>query len=102
MAEWHARAIHGWDYETWYLGRYIERWADPRIAQALLSLFSGYDLTSQQRALVATANLFQWISEETSARLGFSSNTRHEDYRRALEMLTSRSAETRSSSAGAS
>ncbi|HXJ35277.1 MAG TPA: aminoglycoside 6-adenylyltransferase [Candidatus Eisenbacteria bacterium] len=93
MVEWHARAIHGWDYETWYLGRYVERWADPRIVRALPSLFSGYDLTSQQRALVATANLFQWISDETSARLGFSSNVPHEEYRCALELLASPSAE---------
>jgi hypothetical protein len=92
MVEWHARAMYGWDYETWYLGRRIERWADPRIVQALPSLFSGYDLSSQQRALVATANLFQWVSEETCMRLGFSSNAPHEDYRRALEVLASPSA----------
>src|SRR5262249_25027289 len=86
MVGWHALAIHGWDYETWYLGRRIERWADPRVVQALPSLFSGYHLTDQQRALIATATVFQWISEETAARLGFASNASHEDYRRALEM----------------
>jgi aminoglycoside 6-adenylyltransferase len=100
MVEWHARTIHGWDSETWYLGRRIERWADPRIVQALPSLFSGYDVTSQQRALVATANLFQWLSEETCTHLGFSSNAPHEDYRRALDVLASPSAATRSDSAG--
>jgi aminoglycoside 6-adenylyltransferase len=101
MVEWHARAIHGWDYETWHLGRQIERWAEPRIVQALPFLFSGYDLASQQRALVATANLFQRISEETAARLGFSSNAPYEDYRRALAALASPSADTRPGSTGA-
>jgi aminoglycoside 6-adenylyltransferase len=101
MVEWHARAIHGWDYETWYLGRSIERWAEPRIVHALPCLLPGYDLSSQQRALVATANLFQWVSEETAARLGFSSYAPHEDYRRALEALASPSVDTRSGSVGA-
>jgi hypothetical protein len=31
MLEWHARATHGWDYETWYTGRFVDRWADRRL-----------------------------------------------------------------------
>ncbi len=29
MLEWHARALRGWDYDTWYEGKLITRWADP-------------------------------------------------------------------------
>lgn len=96
MIEWHAGATHGWDYETWYLGRYIERWAEPRVVQALPALFPGYDLASQQRALVATAEMFRWVSVETAERLGFASAGPHDAYREALEALASAAAAARS------
>jgi aminoglycoside 6-adenylyltransferase len=35
MIEWHARAMNGWHHDTWYGGRFIEDWADPRALKGL-------------------------------------------------------------------
>src|SRR5579872_198262 len=35
LAEWHTKATRGWSFDTWAQGRFLERWADPRILAAL-------------------------------------------------------------------
>jgi len=71
MLEWHARAARGWDYETWYTGRFLERWADPRAVAALPDTFARYDEEDIRRALFATMDLFGWLARETAGRLRF-------------------------------
>ena len=71
MIEWHARATHGWEYDTWFKGRYLEEWADPRALEALRDAFSQYDYDYIRRALFATMNLFRWLAMETAEKLGY-------------------------------
>ena len=72
MLERHARAIHGWQYDTWHDGRFLERWTDPRALAALRAAYAHYDADDIRRALLATMDLFRWVSRETAERLGFS------------------------------
>jgi aminoglycoside 6-adenylyltransferase len=30
MIEWHALAVHGGQYDTWFRGRFLEEWAEPK------------------------------------------------------------------------
>jgi len=71
MIEWHARAVHGSEYDTWYWGRFLERWADPRAVAALDDVFSRYDASSSREALFASTELFSWLARETAERLHF-------------------------------
>jgi aminoglycoside 6-adenylyltransferase len=68
MIEWHASAD---GRDTWYSGRYIERWADPRVVAALPQVFAQYQRDSLQNALLAIIPLFRTIAEESAARFGF-------------------------------
>ncbi len=69
--EWHARATRGWDLDTWHDGRFLERWADSRVPEALRVAFGRYDPDDLGRALVATADLFRWLAMETATSLGY-------------------------------
>jgi aminoglycoside 6-adenylyltransferase len=71
MLEWHARATHGWDYDTWHDGRFLEQWADPRAVQGLRQAFAHYDEDDVGRALLATMDLFRWLATETARQLGY-------------------------------
>ena len=67
LIEWQA---HGRD--SWYNGRNIEQWADPRVLAALPTLFALYERESLQQALRAVLDLFRALGEEVGARFGFS------------------------------
>lgn len=69
MMAWHARSLHG-DHETWYGGRYVERWADARAIAALSGLFPAYGHGALRTAVLAHLTLMRWLAEETAARLG--------------------------------
>lgn len=71
MLECHARALHGWDYDTWHDRRFFEQWADPRAVEGLKSAFATYDERSVQTALLETLALFRWVALETAERLGY-------------------------------
>jgi aminoglycoside 6-adenylyltransferase len=71
MLEWHARAAHGWDYDTWYEGKLITRWADPETLAELDQCFGHFDAGDSRRALLATMALFRRIAVETARRLGY-------------------------------
>ena len=71
MLEWHAHAQRGTHADTWYLGRYLEKWADPRAVDALRECFAHYDDTDVWRALLATVRTHSWVARETAERLGF-------------------------------
>jgi aminoglycoside 6-adenylyltransferase len=30
MLEWHARAVNGWDYDTWHNGYFLSEWTSPQ------------------------------------------------------------------------
>jgi aminoglycoside 6-adenylyltransferase len=71
MMEWHARATHGWTYDTWFRGRFLEEWAHPQALKELRGAFAHYDEEDIKAALLATMNLFRWIAMETAEKLAF-------------------------------
>jgi aminoglycoside 6-adenylyltransferase len=71
MTEWHARAIHGWDYDTWHRGRFLEQWADPRVVEGYKKSFARYDLDDCWSALLGMMELFAWMAKETADKLGY-------------------------------
>lgn len=70
MIEWHAKADTGRVVDTWFLGRFLERWAEPWILDALRSSFSHYDPDDVHRALLATMDLYRRLATEVAERLG--------------------------------
>lgn len=71
MVEWHARAINGWDYDTWQGGSFIEDWADPRAVNALSDAFAHYNKEDIRNSLWSTVDTFRWLAVETAAHLNF-------------------------------
>lgn len=71
MLEWQARAARGAEHDTWFRGRFLEEWADPRAVGELRAVFAHYDAEDVWRALLATLDLFRWLAVETAQRWGF-------------------------------
>ena len=71
MMIWHSRATKGWNYDTWFRGRFLEEWVDRRALEQLRIAFAHYDKDDIMRALLATMDLFQWIAMETGEKLGY-------------------------------
>ena len=80
---WHARARHG--REPWYDGRFLEEWANERALVDLESAYATYDREDCWRALFATMNLLEWLSEEVADELDYESCT--DGQRRASELV---------------
>ena len=72
MIEWHARAKRGWNYDTWFRGRFLEKWADPQALGQMRDVFSHYDEADAKRGLLAAVVLFRALALETAERLGYS------------------------------
>ena len=71
VIEWHAHVTQGWDYDTWHAGRFIERWADPKVLQALSQVYAHYDADDLAQALLATMSLFHTLATEVATRLNY-------------------------------
>ena len=71
MAEWHAVALAGAEYDTWYDGRFFEKWADQRVVEDMPNTFALYSEDDIWRALEATMSLFHWVAMQTAEKLGF-------------------------------
>lgn len=71
MVEWHARAKNSSAHDTWHGGRFLEKWADPRIVEGLRDAFAHYDEADLWRGLLATMDLFRWAAVETAELLGY-------------------------------
>ena len=89
VIEWHTMAMRP-SINTRSGGRYLERWADPRIVERLSDTFAVYDAAAVARALIAMIDLFEDVALETASALGFSyPNQSHDAVRRwALETLS--------------
>jgi aminoglycoside 6-adenylyltransferase len=70
MTEWHALATHGWNYDTWFRGRFLEEWTHPQTLEGLRCAFAHYDKEDVKRALLATMDLFRWLAMDTAEKLG--------------------------------
>lgn len=69
MLEWHARLVRNPHGDTWYDGRYLDEWADPRALEDLTASFAAYEQDDLQRAWQATVELFWWLAGETAQKL---------------------------------
>src|SRR5687767_359129 len=61
MIEWHAHATGKGTSDTWFNGRFLEEWADPRVLAELKNTFALYESADVKRGLLATMNLFRWL-----------------------------------------
>jgi aminoglycoside 6-adenylyltransferase len=71
MAEWHAHAFHGVSYDTWHQGRYLEKWADPRVLEGLTRSFAHFDPDNIRTALLETYRLFRLLAVEVADKLHY-------------------------------
>ena len=71
MLEWHAKCLHGWNFETWHKGRYIENWASPEIVEGLRSVYGRYDERDSWNSLFNTMALFERVSHEVASYLKY-------------------------------
>ncbi|MFX1318212.1 MAG: aminoglycoside 6-adenylyltransferase [Promethearchaeota archaeon] len=71
LMEWHAHLTQGREHDTWFRGRFIERWANPRIIADLRGAFAHYDEEDVWQALANTMQLFRWISREVAQKLHY-------------------------------
>jgi aminoglycoside 6-adenylyltransferase len=69
LIEWHAEAKgHG---DTWHKGRFLERWAERDVLQALPDTFAEYALPDVQRALTANLHFYEKFGREVANALGY-------------------------------
>lgn len=68
MIAWHAQAQFGAECDTWYNGRYLSDWADPRVLLALPNTYSGYSAEETWRSLFGSLVLFYWLGEEMAVQ----------------------------------
>jgi aminoglycoside 6-adenylyltransferase len=66
LVEWHS---HGRD--TWYNGRFLNTWADPRVMVAMPNTFALYERESLTIALLTLLDTCRFVGEETAQRFGF-------------------------------
>ena len=71
MMEWQARAIHGWDYDTWFEGRFLEKWAEPGILADLSKTFAHYEVGDIKNALLQTVELHRRLTKDACRELGY-------------------------------
>lgn len=78
MLEWHARAKHGWHYDTAHLGKRMRSWVESETWQALHDAFGHFDAAGSWNALFATVELYRDVPRETAEMLGYG-YLEHED-----------------------
>ena len=71
MMEWHSIATNPTLGDTWYGGRRVQEWADPRWVAALRHTWPSYDSEGAWDALLATLDLFSMMAKETAKALGY-------------------------------
>ena len=70
MIEWHSIATNPELGDTWYGGRRMHEWADPRWVEALRQTWPTYDVDGAWDALLATLELFSKVAKEIAQSLG--------------------------------
>ncbi len=71
MMEWHAKAIYGWNHETWFRGRFLEEWAHPPDLKRLQGAFAHYNYDDTKLALLETMDIFSRMAMETAEKLSY-------------------------------
>jgi aminoglycoside 6-adenylyltransferase len=68
--EWEALAASGGETDTWFRGRYLERWARPESLERLAAATARYDPADVRPALLAAADLFSDLAPPIAAAAG--------------------------------
>lgn len=71
MAEHQAHIKNGWDYDTWFDGRFFDSWADPTVLKGIRYAYAHYDEDDIIRALLSTMELFRTVASENAAGMGW-------------------------------
>lgn len=69
MAEWHAIAVL--DQSPWHNGRFIEKWADPRLVDSFPNIFATYNRSEILNAMKETMDIFRLLATETGNARGY-------------------------------
>lgn len=69
MAEWHAIAVL--DQSPWHNGRFIEKWADPRLVDSFPKIFATYNRSEILNAMKETMDIFRLLATETGNARGY-------------------------------
>lgn len=80
IIECYTHIKHGFAHDTWYSGRFIEKWAEDWIINDLSLCFSHYDKNDMKSALFSTMKLFRSLAIETAEKLGYSYPTKADEY----------------------
>jgi aminoglycoside 6-adenylyltransferase len=71
MIEWDHKARYGWSYATEHGGKQIEQWMDNHLRARLDECWAAFPLDDTTKALLASLDLFDELSNRTAAALGF-------------------------------
>jgi aminoglycoside 6-adenylyltransferase len=71
MLEWYEHSLHGKEYNTFYDGRYIEKWVDKELLKDISLIFSNYSKENILNSLVENKKLFTKIAKETAIKNNF-------------------------------
>ncbi|APB77841.1 MULTISPECIES: aminoglycoside 6-adenylyltransferase [Paenibacillus] len=71
MIEWHAKAVHGSEYDTWHAGKFINEWADQDVVADLKKSFGEYEPNHSWEALIVSLELFNRLSSEVAAKYNY-------------------------------
>ncbi len=71
MIELYTRAVKGSSYDTWYCGRFIDKWAEPWIVAEFPNIYADYSADDIFRALSKTMILFRKLAIKTAERLNY-------------------------------
>ena len=71
MLEYHAHVTHGWDYDTWHDGRFLDKWAEQDVKAMIPNTFAHYDKDDCGKSLLATMDLYHALAVQVAEALEF-------------------------------
>ncbi|GAB4577597.1 MAG: hypothetical protein Fur0022_03280 [Anaerolineales bacterium] len=66
MMEWHAWAVHGWEFDTFHDGHFLTHWTDAQTLEALEGVFGRFNPLDSWQALLNTMALFRRLTTQTA------------------------------------
>ncbi len=69
--ECHSHALHGAEYDTWHMGRFIESWSEKWVANALSDCYSRFERDDAKEALLSMMSLFSRVMQEAAEKLNY-------------------------------
>ena len=70
MIQWDHRARYGADFQTWYLGKHLDRWMDADVREDLDRCWGAFPIQDAPAALVATVELYDKLCLRAAVALG--------------------------------